>query len=172
MTAGTPTKLSPASSPTLTLVETSPGTYRMDFGLPQGEQGIAGSGYDQMDELASSGDSVSDPVDGTTATTTDQLLSVPDGTSEPAVPWYFIKFASSMYRKLVGRLSTSARNSRTGFEGDVVYDTDTGQLYLGQNTTSGGDEWQIVPTIEYGTDAGVSHGAATERPDGSIYFKL
>jgi hypothetical protein len=173
MVVGTVSRLPAGTSPTFQLTETTPGTYRVDVGLEQGVQGIAGSGYDTMNALISSGDGVADPSDGTSRTVTDQAITVPDGVSSPALPWYFEQLAESIYNKLVSRLSTADLSARgtTGIAGQMVFNTDTGVLYVGKNHDVG-DEWQIVPTVEYGTDEAVVEGAATDRADGSIYFKF
>lgn len=50
---------------------------------------------------------------------------------------------------------------------------DTRQFLGGVGSgTADPNAWFVVPTIQYGTDPSVVHNAATDRPTGSLYFKL
>lgn len=174
MTGGTTTTLAAGATATAAVVEDPPGSsnYRLDFGVPQGIPGEAQAGFSNFNVLSGVPDSEADPG-GTKDSYTDQALATPDGAQRPSIPYFFKAFSDSLYRRLVSRLTTAQRTARgTVQAGEVAYDSDLKQYLAGQpGRTNATTAWYQIPTAQYGTSSSVYHGASTDRPNGSLYFK-
>lgn len=168
ITASTTAALPPGSNPTAS-VTGGPNTYNVEFGIPQGIPGSAASGFVQYNELVDTGDSIGDPG-GSERLIGDQQLPVPSGTQKPATPFFFEQLVNAVHDRLVGRLDSTGADARPATAGEIFYNSTTDAYEIGYDV-QGSPQRFTIPGMEYGTDSSIEDGDATDRPEGTVYFR-